>query len=254
MRIVQQGTDPDIIVFFLVGTHIDAALRGALGVGPSIVAFSDPRGVPLEHIFSAVGATRMRSIVFGGFSAGCMGVRAALLGTDLSTLAERWGVVCIDGTHASLPPEPWQLAVWRDVGAAARESKALAVFTCTQNIYVESDLPKDTRFSATVSVLRASLGLALETPDAEHHEGDLHVHAFPSAHIDHDAHVAQQRVVLPAMLERYVRPWLVRGAQADDTRPDGTAPLPVPELSADERAMASSAVAVVLDGLARDLD
>ena len=67
------------------------------------------------------------------------------------------------------------------------------------------------------------------------HEGALHVYSYASERTDAAAHGRQQRIVLPTMLRRHVRPWL-----------EGKRPL-----MEDERARANGAVALSLDRLAR---
>lgn len=206
MRIVQRGSSPDILIAHLVGPHLDADLRRVLGPAPWIVAFGDAQGLSPIKVTQALGLERVRSLVVVGYSAGCQAVRAALRSGSIP-VADRLGVVAIDGTHASMPPEDWQIQIWHDLAEQARRGERLFVATCTAQTYVEH-LPTG-RFLSTLTVLRMAIDETLE-PGAEIHDGDLHVHAYPSKTIDKDAHIAQQRVVLPEMLERHVRPWLDR--------------------------------------------
>lgn len=159
----------------------------------------------------------MWSLVIVGYSAGCQAVRAALRAGALP-IAERIGIVAIDGTHASIPPKPWQLRIWQLAAEQARRSERIFVATCTAQVYTES-LPPAQRFLSTLSVLRQAIDPSLVplTPPDERHEGDLHVYAYASKAIDADAHIAQQRAVLPAMLAKHVRPWLARGQGLDET-------------------------------------
>jgi hypothetical protein len=225
------------VILYLVGAQVDDDVRMALGPAPAIAAFDDARGGALdatvERVACAVGAA-IDDVVLVGYSAGCQAVRRELVaGGDPSA------VVTIDGTHATLPPEGWQIEIWQKLARRARHGERLWVATCTQNTYVETDLPKDKRYAAAVSVLRRATGFALEpAPDpAGEHEGALHVYAFASSSMDHDAHVAQQRVVMPEMLRRYVRPWL-----------EGRSALPVSDLAA-----VQAAVTLSLDRIARSL-
>lgn len=233
MRTVQQGTSADLVILWLVGSHIDGALRAALGPRPTIVAFDDAQGLPPSAVALRLGVSRVQSLVVCGYSAGCQAVRAALRSGALP-IADRLGVVAIDGAHASMPPEPWQLDVWRHLAAQARKRERLFVATCTAQVYTES-LPPAQRFMSTLSVLRQAVEPSLVplTPPDERHEGDLHVYAHASKAIDKDAHIDQQRVVLPAVLAKHVRPWLERAA--DVTRPDRPAAIDVRPLG--ERAL-----------------
>jgi hypothetical protein len=75
--------------------------------------------------------------VLGGWSAGCSGIRARLI--ELNERASRdlkfpdgaavlnrlRALVLADGTHASLPPQPWQLDVWRPWIEKARGGEEL---------------------------------------------------------------------------------------------------------------------------------
>lgn len=235
MRTIQQGTSPDLVVIYLCGTHVDDAIRAALGPNPTIVAFGDAQGQTPAAVASKLGLARVRSLVLIGYSAGCQAVRAALRSGALP-IAERIGVIAIDGTHASMPPEPWQLDVWRCVAEQARRGERLFIATCTAQVYTES-LPPGQRFLSTLTVLRQAIEPSLVplTPPDERHEGDLHVYAYASKSIDAAAHIAQQREALPAMLAKHVRPWLARAADVDVTRPDR--PVAVQVRSLGERAL-----------------
>lgn len=235
MRTIQQGTSPDLVVLYLCGSHIDAAIRAALGPGSTVVAFDDAQGQTPAAVAQKLGLARVRSLVACGYSAGCQTVRSAMR-TGALPIAERIGVVAIDGTHASMPPEPWQFDVWRRIAEQARKGERLFVATCTAQVYTES-LPPGQRFLSTLTVLRQVVEPSLVplTPPDERHEEDLHVYAYASKSIDAAAHIAQQREALPAMLAKHVRPWLARAADADVTRPDRPAAIQVRSLG--ERAL-----------------
>jgi len=70
----------------------------------------------------------------------------------------------------------------------------------------------------TLAVLRLAVEPALfpASPPHEIHEHDLHVYAYASKEIDKEAHIAQQREVMPEMLRKHVAPWL---GYAADTLP-----------------------------------
>ncbi|HVK69408.1 MAG TPA: hypothetical protein VM694_33355 [Polyangium sp.] len=237
-RLVQRGEGEQrpLLVLYLVGAHVDADLRAAVGPEASIAAYDDATGEPLPQTVARVAATTgvpVGDVILAGFSAGCQAVRRELIaGRDPS------GVLAIDGTHGDLPPADWQLAPWRALAERARRGERLFVATCSQNTYVETDLPKGKRYSATVSVLRLALGFALVpsgAPEGEH-DGELHGYSYESARTDAEAHIRQQRLVLPDVLRRHVQPWLA--ARKTELRPE-------------ERAMAQAAVALSLDRLAR---
>jgi hypothetical protein len=237
-RLIQAGSGEcrPLVILYLVGAQVDDDVRAALGPTPAIAAFDDSRG---EALYATVSRVRrdveaqIGDVVLVGFSAGCQAVRRELIaGGDPAA------VVTIDGTHATLPPESWQIEVWQKLARRARHGERLFVATCTQNTYVEQ-LPKTQRYAAVVTVLRAATGFALEPAavPAGEHEGSLHVYSFASATTDHHAHVAQQRVVMPEMLRRYVAPWLA-----------GRSALPVDDIAA-----VQAAVALSLDRIARTL-
>lgn len=209
MRIIQRGTSPDIAAFYLCGAHLDHEFLRALGPSPWLVAFDDAHGQTPQQIAIALRLERVRSIVLVGYSAGCMGVRSALR-TGALPVVERLGVVAIDGTHANWPPADWQVAIWHDLAEQARRGAKLFVATCTAQTYVEQ---LERPFASTLTVLRRAIDPTLtpSAPPDERHDGDLHVYAYASKAIDRDAHIAQQRGVLPAMLAAHVAPWLERG-------------------------------------------
>lgn len=229
MRIVQIGSgEPrELVVCYLVGAHMDSALRDALGPAPCVVAYGT--GKPADDLDETVAAVRdqisvsqIGRIVLVGYSLGCSGVRARLLeGAQAeSALA---ALVLIDGTHASKPPASWQLDVWREAFARAREGKLLVVATHTQQSYVEDLRPPETPFLSTATVLRQvtewPLDVAgpIEAP-AVRHEGQLWIYSYASKRIDAQAHILQQREVLPRVLRQHVRP-LLEGAGADKAAP-----------------------------------
>ncbi len=200
-RIVQKGAAP-VLVCYLVGSHMDPALRAACPER-AIVA-TDESGLQatrgdLVTARKLVGHHPGAPIDLAGYSAGCQGVRKHLVDGEVVGAA-----VAIDGTHASIPPAPWQIDVWAREAETAREGDSVFVATCTQQHYVER-LPvgQAGRAMSTAHVLERALGRPLP-PGTEIHEEGLHVVSYPSKDIDRDAHILQQRVVLPEMLARYV--------------------------------------------------
>ncbi len=202
-----------LVVCYLVGRQLDAdliaALDGALD-GACIVAFDDPSGEPLitTQLRARDAGWRDGPLVLIGYSAGVLqGVRQRLLDG-----AEPAAVVAIDGTHAGLPPRRWQLEPWERLAAAARAGRRLFVATHTYLSYVERLADP---YQATATTLRQATGWPLEHGGplplgVEHSDGALHVHSYESGPIDGQAHRDQLRVALPAMLRRYVAPWLAR--------------------------------------------
>jgi len=239
-RLVQRGEGDrrPLVVLYLVGADADPDLRASLGPRPVIAGYDDPVGEPLGSTIaraSAAVGVGISEVILAGFSAGCQAVRR-----ELAAGHDPAGVLALDGTHADLPPQEAQLAPWRQYAERARACERLFIATCTQNTYVETDLPKNKRYSATVTVLRLLTGFALvpsTTPEGAH-EGALHVYSYSSERTDAAAHGRQQRLVLPTMLRRHVRPWL-----------EGKRPI-----AQSEKAMVNGAVALSLDRLARGLD
>jgi hypothetical protein len=220
-RVVQsvRGTQCPLVLCYLVGEHLDADLRAALP-GATLLATSTALGEPLTRTLARARAAGWQDgpLALVGYSAGCQAVRQLLLdGADPAA------VLCVDGTHATLPPPRWQIDVWQRFATRSRAGERLFVASCTEQLYVE-DLPAAQRFSATLSVLRAVTGWPLDSPGplplgAPTSEGALHVHAYESARIDKQAHIAQQRLALPALLRLHVAPWLARLIDCPDLEP-----------------------------------
>jgi hypothetical protein len=241
-RPVAKGSGP-VCVLFLVGSHMDAALRSTLP-GWAIVA-TDESGVgvtraELDRARALVG-TVGAELALVGFSAGCQGVRALLeAGVRPSHVAT------FDGTHDSIPPS--HLGTWRELAAEARAGQAVWVGTCTQMTYVERiPVGQPGRATSTRHVLEQACGVSLP-PGTEVHEGGLHLVSYPSADVDKAAHIAQQREVMPALLARHF---------ALDAIPD-TDPAPRPGASwlgsvlAGGRSAAAHAVDALAGLLSRD--
>jgi len=246
LRCVQAGRgEPRPAVFlFLDGPGGDAdhdgigdqdeKLIAALGPEPCIVADDSAKGAEsmsslLAYARRAGGFSDPAGYALVGYSMGVQRVRALLV-----TGADPMATVCIDGTHASKPPVPWQIDVWRELAAEARRGERLFVATCTLQRYVERLSPG--AYTSTSRVLAAALDASIfETmkaarkpligypgvPVAAIHEGALHAYAYASTNCDHGAHLAQGRDVLPAMLAEHVRAAIVT------LRPPAPPPEPV---------------------------
>lgn len=232
IRLVSAGTGAarPLVCGYLIGDHLDADLRDALP-GACLVAYDTPDGEPLPTTLrrarQLAGVEAFGALVLLGFSAGVgRGVRQRLIDG-----AKPDAVVAIDGTHASLPPLSWQIEVWRALAERARRGEALFVATHSCNTYTESLRAPHTAYQSTWTTLRQATGWPLGTTGPlplgeETSEGDLHVHSYASATTDAAAHAKQQTVALPAMLRRYVAPWLERRS-ASATAPTLPPPAPV---------------------------
>lgn len=208
-RVVQEGRLPLVVMYLELagGDPSVKAVRARLEVlraalpGQAIVAtVEDDLRPSLDEPFRLIGQPKSDAVVLVGYSAGCQAVRRLLLDG-----VHPEAVVAIDGTHAALPPQQWQIDVWRELAGEARRAERLFVATATQQLYVEH-LPEG-RYMASRHVLELALGEELE-PGAEVHEGALHAISYASANVDKEAHMRQAREVLPEMLRRYVAPWI----------------------------------------------
>lgn len=204
MRLVQRGeASAPLVVGWLVGPHLDAELRAILpgaSIAMSATATIGASKADLARARAITGSTGPLVVV--GYSAGCQLVRELALAREP---AIAW--VAVDGTHASLPPKPWQIDVWQRLAVEARRGGATLVLTATQQTYVE-DLPSGA-FLSTRTVVDRVLGSPL-IPGAEIHDGALHAYSVPSARIDADAHRRQQTEWLPRVLRAHVAPLLAR--------------------------------------------
>lgn len=232
IRIVQRGASAHAVFLFLVGSHMDAELKSSLGPAPTIVADDEAHGMEtMGQLLVIAGKGRGGDPITGyslvGYSMGCERVR-----TLTRAGAHPEAVIAIDGTHASFPPAPWQIEIWRDLANDARRGRLLCVATHTFQTYTEH-LTGGQAFSSTVTVLRLATGFALtgggpiDAP-GETQDGDLYVYSYSSASIDKHAHELQQQVALPWVLRRHLAP-LIDGARVTIPPPPptletGTAP------------------------------
>ncbi|MFT3774572.1 MAG: peptidoglycan-binding protein [Minicystis sp.] len=237
MRIVQAGTGTarNLVIAYLVGPHLDTEVRRALGPEPCIVAYTEGKSAEnLDQLIASVTQkahfASVKHVVLVGYSLGCSGVRARLL-EESAARASIAALVLVDGTHASMPAEPWQIEVWREQFDRARRGDILAVATHTLQTYVEHLTAPATPFLATVTVLRRATDWPLaeagpiDAP-ASHNDGKLWVYSYQSKSIDAPAHIQLQRRALPEMLARHVRPHLdaLDGALESFNAPRALAP------------------------------
>lgn len=233
-RTIQKGPDGTILCWHLGSV---AAQIGADVPGWTVLLASGDSDQPPPDVRGRVALV--------GYSAGCQGVRSALL----RALAAPCAVVTIDGTHSSLPPAAAHVDCWQRLAARARRGDALWLATClAAHTYVES-IPTGHagRAAATVTVLEAATGLALRATcdrpasglvagrvtgrPAEHRlahacdDGALHVRSYHSAPIDHAEHAAQAAIVLPALWREIAAPHLRSLVQTDaHADPDAAPP------------------------------
>lgn len=227
-RTVQEGDRGTVLAWFCGAPAAPPGWRVMTSDNPSAPC---PSGLPAR-------------VALAGYSAGCQGVRAALLGPVPDPVA----VATIDGTHGALPAlPPVQLAAWRRLAARARAGDALWLATClADHTYVER-LPSGA-YASTVRVLEAVTGLPLRATcdrppsgvkrgggytgrPAEcriahaHDVGALHVRSYHSATTDAAEHAAQVTQVFPDLWGALVVPWLgADGEPVPDTQPAGRLP------------------------------
>lgn len=207
-----EGTKRAVVLGFLVDP-----ITLAKAVGPSVCVVGDgAKGTEtlpelLELASRRAGFDSVSQVVLVGYSAGCQRVRALCIAG-----ANPAGVLLVDGTHASWPPEDWQIAWLKKLAADARAGRVLCVATHTMQTYTESLTPPETPYASTVRVLRMATGFALEqqgTVDAPvlANDGSLWVYSYGSARIDGEAHRKQGQVVLPALAKKHLAPLLAVG-------------------------------------------
>jgi len=166
-------------------------------------------GELLEFAHRQAGVRKVSRVALIGYSAGCQRVRALYLSGVRAS-----AYLLADGTHASWPPEEWQIGWLRDIASEARAGKALLVATHTQQGYTER-LPQGKAFCSTALVLRMATGWPLDRAgllDAPvvTREGALYVYSYASADIDAPVHVAQLVRVVPELSARHLGPWVAQ--------------------------------------------
>lgn len=223
LRLVQagKGHPRPLVLAFLVGGEQDQKLRAAFGPRPCIVADGHAKGPMmgelLEFAHRQAGVREVSRVALIGYSAGCQRVRALYLSGVRGS-----AYLLADGTHASWPPEEWQIGWLRDIASEARAGRALVVATHTMQVYTER-LPRGKAFCSTARVLRMATGWPLDrvgpldapvvTP-----EGALYVYSYASADIDAPAHAAQLVRVVPELAARHLGPWLGKQEHPKQTR------------------------------------
>lgn len=217
-RVVQKREGAPLVCFFLVGAHLDDELREALpdaAIAATAENHPQARIDQVEKARQLTGAGEQTALI--GYSAGVQAVRSILL-AGMRPMA----AIVIDGTHGSLPVQPYQVHTWRDCIERARRGEMLFVATCLQQSYVEA-LPPPQRFASTRHILELALDEELP-PGTELHGASLHVYSYPSKAIDAEAHRHQQTVVLPLLVGKHLAP-LIKSVTHD------TIPAPPPKMT-----------------------
>lgn len=242
LRVVAKGSGErrPLLLSFLVGSHMDAKLVAAMPPGSCVISDDSSNGTEkwrqiLQKASAVCGPPG--PVVLAGFSAGCQRVR------ELWRMGARpEAILLIDGTHASKPPEAWQLDSWRAILDSGKACERLVVATHTCQTYVEN-LPRNgptPPFLSTWTVLRQCSGHALDQVPGQLQEGQMWIQSFPSQPpIDKEAHIYQQRVVLPNVIAGIVTPYLSRIPGSSVTERPAPAWLD-PNLSYGERCLAWS--------------
>lgn len=189
---------------------------------PCIVADDSAKGTEtlaeiMEFAHKNAGVSHVSRLALIGYSAGCQRVRKLRIDG-----ANADAYLLSDGTHASWPPQEWQLARLRDLAAQARKGKVLVVASHTWQTYTEK--LKDKPFASTVTVLRRATGFPVkhggpaETPVISR-DGQLWVYSYATKDADMKAHSYQAMVVQPKLVAQHVAPWLLNGPQPMPTTP-----------------------------------
>ena len=203
-----QGTTRDLVLVY----HIDPSKTGAkvaaaAGPGACVVVETLPpfkgsylSGHGLTPLAEAVtramqlaGGFQVGNLVLVGFSEGCQALRSHLMAGNLPS-----ALLAVDGVHASKPPEPWQLAPWRQFADLAKSYQR--VFTLSHTAIVPPNYASTTEVAPLVAQFTPGQVQHLEngpgrTTDTQ---GLLTVEGYPGA--DGPAHVAQQVQYLAPML------------------------------------------------------
>lgn len=218
LRMVQvgRGKSRPLVVGFMVFPSVDARLRSAFGPDPCILMDDSDTG-PLwqafDMAFSQAGIEVISKLGLIGFSAGCQRIRSLVRDEDVRAHA----YLLVDGTHASLPPEPSELVWLQQTANEARAGQTLLVASHTLQTYVE-ELPAAERFASTIRVLRMATGFnldeagPLEAPRITQ-SGNLWVYSYASAKSDPKAQVDQHEWALPALAAAHLGPALTGQVQ-----------------------------------------
>lgn len=220
LRMVQigRGKSRPLVVGYMVFPSVDARLRSAFGPDPCIIMDDSDTGSTLwqafEMAFAKAGVEVISKLGLIGFSAGCQRIRSLYRDEEVRAHA----YLLVDGTHASLPPEPNEIKWLQQLAAEARAGQTLLVASHTLQTYVE-ELPPDERFASTIRVLRMTTGFPLleagpvEAPRITQ-SGNLWVYSYASSKCDAKAHVDQHEWALPALAAAHLGPELTGQAHA----------------------------------------
>jgi hypothetical protein len=226
LRLVQpgMGANPPLVAMFKASPVLDSKSRAAFGPAPCIVADVSDKGTEtlvdiLEFAYTNAGVSQFSKLALIGYSAGCQRVRKLRIDG-----ANADAFLLSDGTHASWPPQEWQIAWLRDLAAQARKGKVLVVASHTWQTYTEKLTPPQIPYASTVTVLRQATGFPLEKggpPEAPvvSNDGQLWVYSYASKDADMVAHSYQAMVVQPKLAAQHVAPWLLNGPQPVPTTP-----------------------------------
>lgn len=217
LRLVQTGKgDPrPLVLGFLLGGDQDTYLSIAVGEKACVILDDSATGpaMPqiLEFAYKRANVRSISDLVLIGYSAGCRRIRELhLAGANASAY------ILVDGTHASMPPQNWQIDWLRNLAEQARRGSVLLVASHTQQTYCE-ELASGQAYSSTWRVLQMATGWPLskggtiEKP-AITRQGELWVYSYASAKADAKAHAAQYSQVA-ALCSAHVGPWLNRPRQ-----------------------------------------
>ena len=217
--LVQRGNGAARPLVAAFGPMTVGKLPQTLGPVPCIVADTDPKGDGTETIAEVVdfaarqcGVAHFSATALIGFSIGCKRVRQLRVGG-----ATAGAYLLIDGTHANLPPQPWQIDWLKNLATEARQGRILLVASHTYQTYVEKMAHP---YSASVTVLRLATGFPLTAggpPDAPLVSRDpangpttsgLWVYSYASKEADYEAHKHQGGPVAHQLAARHLAPWL----------------------------------------------
>jgi hypothetical protein len=191
---------------------LDQKLRAALPGWAIVATDLAPLTVTSADIQAArraVKAPQSLRVAGMAWSAGVQSLRSAIV----SNAVEFWGVAAFDGTHARVPPEPWQITVWERLAERAQAGLGPFVATSTAMTYTK-DIPAGQKGQAwpTGWVLARALGRPDGglIPGVPVEDGGLYVACYPSdtgptAAAKH-AHEDQILNVAPPLLARFFGP------------------------------------------------
>jgi lysophospholipase L1-like esterase len=216
--LMQKGTGATRPLVAAFGPLDPGKLPAKLGPGPCIVVDSDGHGTEdmrqvVEFAAQKSGATSFNVTALIGFSIGCSRVRALRRGG-----AKPSAYLLMDGTHASWPPQPWQIDWIQDIANQARAGKILVVASHTYQTYTEKIASNP--FASTVTVLRQATGYPLaqggppnapvitRDPVTGPPSSGLWIYSYASAEIDKAAHAYQGGPALHELAGKHLAPWL----------------------------------------------